>query len=305
MNSGDGKLPEISLLCLAKVTERDQICFDVSSMARRCEGRRRQVLCRFASITHGMHSSAEHPQWFLRRAVCHDMAPSAVRHVCISWLLPLFKPELALFWTHVFLEFQVMLCVWLHSLSLYWRSLRLKRLNLPPYHSGVHDARDTVSQWVKLLLMSPKVHQIFIPLINLCKVLPNHSWRSVPTWLHDPWDPPVLLICCQTCFTEPWLPQAVPDVLQASPRITSWYPFKSGMVSLSLDRSYSQLRCCCSSWCWCDANVKLTHLAFDFYEFLCWSKLNKCYTDIRIYSSGSRSNTKYTKSGFGLFWAKF
>lgn len=39
MNTRESKLPEISPLCIAKVTDCDQTCFDVSSMARQREGR--------------------------------------------------------------------------------------------------------------------------------------------------------------------------------------------------------------------------------------------------------------------------
>lgn len=40
MNTSEGKLPEISPLCLAKVTDCDQICFDISSMAETERGGR-------------------------------------------------------------------------------------------------------------------------------------------------------------------------------------------------------------------------------------------------------------------------
>lgn len=64
MNTREGKLPEISPLCLAKVTDCDQICFDISSMARRSEGRH--------TGRYSASSAPSHARSVLLQSNCHD-----------------------------------------------------------------------------------------------------------------------------------------------------------------------------------------------------------------------------------------
>lgn len=81
MNTREGKWPEVSPLCLAKVTDCDQSCFDVSSMARRSERRR---ACRYSASSapsrKKMLFSAKQLSWFSSCVVSRPRALSVDHH---------------------------------------------------------------------------------------------------------------------------------------------------------------------------------------------------------------------------------